>query len=58
MCVCSFNGAMAGGIFHPRIVRDRKIGMGATFFLALLVIVRIAVVATALTIPIKRIWLI
>ena len=44
MCVCSFNGAMAGGIFHPRIVRDRKIGMGATFFLALLVIVRIAVI--------------
>lgn len=44
MCVCSFNGAMVGGIFHPRIVRDRKIGMGATFFLALLAIVRIAVI--------------
>lgn len=44
MYACSFNGAMAGGIFHPRIIRDRKIGMGAAFFLALLAIVRIAVI--------------
>ncbi len=42
--VCGWNGAMVGGIFHPRIIKDRKIGMGAAFFLALLAVTRIAVI--------------
>lgn len=44
MFSCAFTGAMIGSLFHPRIMKDKAAGIGATFFLALLAIVRTGVI--------------
>lgn len=44
MSSCAFAGAMVGGLFHLRIINEKAIGIGATFFLSLLAIIRIGVI--------------
>ena len=44
MFSCAFVGTMVGELFHPRIIEEKKIGLGLTFFLALLAIVRNGVI--------------
>lgn len=40
----AFTGAMTGELFHIRLVKERKIGLSATFFVALLAVVRNGVI--------------
>lgn len=44
MFSCAFTGAMVGGLFHPRIIKERAVGIGAAFFVALLAVVRSGVI--------------
>lgn len=45
MFVCAFVGGMVGELFHYRIIRKRYIGIGLTFFVALIAICRNGVIA-------------
>ena len=40
----AFTGAMTGELFHIRLVKERKIGLSATFFVALLAVIRNGVI--------------
>lgn len=57
MSSCAFVGAMVGGLFHFRIINEKAIGIGATFFMALLAITRIGVIAKC---PVSRfvLWIV
>lgn len=45
MLACSFTGGMAGELFHIRIIRNRNVGIGLTFLIALLAVCRNGVIA-------------
>ena len=45
MFACSFVGSMVGGIFAPRIIRNRAEGIVLTIFCALISVTRIGIVA-------------
>lgn len=45
MLACSFTGGMAGGLFHIRVIKDRNVGIGLTFFVALSAVCRNGVIA-------------
>ncbi|MBD5530862.1 MAG: hypothetical protein HDQ98_01485 [Lachnospiraceae bacterium] len=45
MLVCSFVGGMAGELFHIRIMKNRTVGIGVTFFITLLAVCRNGVIA-------------
>lgn len=45
MFVCSFVGGMVGELFHIRIMKNRTVGIGLTFFIALLAVCRNGVIA-------------
>lgn len=47
MFACSFLGCMLGGIFSPRIIRERKIRITLTVACALISVVKIGIVAEA-----------
>lgn len=44
MFACSFVGSMVGGIFSPRIIRERKMGMTLTVICTLVSVVKIGIV--------------
>ncbi|MBD5458489.1 MAG: hypothetical protein HDR27_07965 [Lachnospiraceae bacterium] len=43
MFACSFVGCMVGGIFSPRVIRERKMGTALTIICALVSVVRIGI---------------
>lgn len=45
MFACSFTGGMLGELFHIRLIQNRKVGIGLTFFIAVLAICRNGVIA-------------
>ena len=45
MLACSFTGGMAGELFHIRVIRDKNMGIGLTFLVALLAVCRNGVIA-------------
>ena len=45
MSACSFVGCMVGGIFSPRIIRERKAGTALTIICALVSVVKLGIVA-------------
>lgn len=45
MAACSFVGSMVGGIFSPRIIRERKIGTALTIICALVSVVKPGIAA-------------
>lgn len=45
MFACSFTGGMAGELFHIRIMKNKTVGIGLTFFIALLAVCRSGVIA-------------
>lgn len=45
MSACSFTGGMTGELFHIRIVKNRNIGIGLTFLIALSAVCRTGVIA-------------
>ena len=45
MFACSFTGGMLGELFHIRVIQNRKVGIGLTFFIAVLAICRNGVIA-------------
>lgn len=45
MLACSFTGGMAGELFHIRVIKDKNMGVGLTFFVALLAVCRNGVIA-------------
>ncbi|MBD5547111.1 MAG: hypothetical protein HDQ97_06910 [Lachnospiraceae bacterium] len=45
MFACSFTGGMAGELFHIRIMKNRNVGIGLTFLIALLAVCRNGVIA-------------
>lgn len=45
MFACSFTGGMLGELFHIRVIQNRKVGIGLTFFIALLAICQNGVIA-------------
>lgn len=49
MFVCSFIGGMVGELFHIRIIKNKKVGIGLTFFIALLAVCRNGVIAEFVT---------
>lgn len=57
MFSCAFVGCMVGGIFSPRIIRERKMGMALTIICALVSVVKIGIVDE---IPISKyvLWMI
>ena len=42
---CSFTGGMAGELFHIRVIKNRNLGIGLTFFITLLAVCRNGVIA-------------
>lgn len=44
LSACAFTGIMVGELFHIRIVKERKIGLCGTFFVALLAVIRSGVI--------------
>lgn len=57
MFACSFVGSMVGGIFSPRIIRERKMGTALTIICALVSVIKIGI---ADEIPIAKyiLWII
>ncbi len=45
MIACSFIGGMVGELFHIRVIKNRNVGIGLTFFIALLAVCRNGVIA-------------
>ena len=45
MFACSFVGCMVGGVFSPRVVRERKMGTSLTIICALVSVVKLGIVA-------------
>ncbi len=45
MFACSFIGGMVGELFQIRVIKNRKVGIGLTFFIALLTVCRNGVIA-------------
>lgn len=45
MFACSFAGGMAGELFHIRVIKNRKMGIGLTFLIALSAVCRNGVIA-------------
>lgn len=45
MFACAFTGGMLGELFHIRVIRDRTVAIGLTFFIALLAICRNGVIS-------------
>lgn len=45
MFACSFTGGMVGELFHIRVIQNRNVGIGLTFFIALLAVCRNGLIA-------------
>ena len=45
MFTCSFTGGMAGELFHIRVIKNKNVGIGLTFLMALLAVCRNGLIA-------------